>query len=125
MEKINPMALNLEKLNTEKNKATLGFRCCPKLKLRLAQEAQKLNITLSDYVESIVSNYEPGVKNLAPELKAKIEFYENDILKDFFTANKGKTFDFKNAKGEPIKITINSLQDIYTVLINSFKTSKP
>ena len=124
MEKINTKALNLEKLNTEKNKATLGFRCCPKLKLQLAQEAQKLNITLSDYVESIVTNYETGENNLVPELKAKIDFYENDILKDFFTANKGKVFDFKNAKGEPLKITINSLQDIYTVLINSFKTSK-
>ena len=98
MEKINPMGLNLEKLNTEKNKSTLGFRCCPKLKLRLAQEAQKLNITLSDYVESIVSNYEPGVNNVLPELKAKIEFYENDILNGFFAANKGKTFDFKNRK---------------------------
>ena len=130
MEKENPRALNLEKLETVKNKTTLGFKCEPRLKLRLAQEAQKLSITLSEYVEGIVANYNPAVNNteqsssLLKAAKAKVDFYENDILKELFAANKGKTFDFITAKGESLNVKINTLQDVYTVLINSFKTSK-
>lgn len=133
MEKVNPRSLNLDKLSTEKNKTTLGFKCSPKLKLQLATEAQRLNITLSEYVESIVSNYN-GTANqvnqvnqtetLVNPLKEKLRFYENDILKELFSVNRGKTFDFKNAKGENMTVTVNGLQDVYTLLINSFKTSK-
>jgi hypothetical protein len=63
-------------------------------------------------------------ENLLKTCKQKIEFYENDILKNLFTVNKGKTFEFTSAKGETLKVTVNSLQDVYTILINSFKTSK-
>ncbi len=130
MEKENPRALNLEKLETVKNKTTLGFKCEPMLKLRLAQEAQRLSITLSEYVEGIVANYNPAAtsteqnSSLLKAAKAKVDFYENDILKELFAANKGKTFDFTTAKGANLNVKINTLQDVYTVLINSFKTSK-
>lgn len=130
MEKENPRALNLEKLTTVKNKTTLGFKCDPMLKLRLAQEAQKLSITLSEYVEGIVANYNPTAQStetsdsLIKACKDKVNFYENDILKELFIANKGKTFDFTTAKGASLNVKINTLQDVYTVLINSFKTSK-
>ena len=133
MEKVNPRALNLDKLSTEKNKTTLGFKCSPKLKLELATEAQKLQITLSEYVESIVSNYKGAscqvnqvnqLENQVNLLQQRLQFYENDILKGLFASNRGKTVDFKTAKGANMTVTINGLQDVYTLLINSFKTSK-
>jgi hypothetical protein len=128
MEKINSKALNLERLNSERNKTTLGFKCAPQLKLKLAQDAQKLRITLSEYVESIVLNYQnnsnPKVNQIA-ELSSKLNFYENEILKDLFTQTKGKEIEFTGVNNEKTKITVSSLQDVYTILINSFKTKKP
>lgn len=128
MEKINTRALNLEKLKEEKNKITLGFKCAPQLKLQLAQAAQKLNITLSEYVESIVINHNQesvnGLENVVNPLKEKLAFYENDMLKALFTEHKGKTYEFTNGSGKAMKVTVNGLQDVYTILINSFKISK-
>jgi hypothetical protein len=123
MEIKNPKELNLEKLLTEKNKITLGFKCSPNLKLKLAQEAQKINITLSEYVESIVEAHDNEKNQLADKTK-EVEFYENDILKTLFTQNKGKSFDYTNSKGQKDNITIKSIQDVYTILIHSFKISK-
>lgn len=128
MEKINTRALNLERLKEEKNKITLGFKCAPQLKLQLAQAAQKLNITLSEYVESIVVNHNQEtvnpLENVVNPLKEKLAFYENDTLKALFTEHKGKTYEFTGASGKSIKVTVNGLQDVYTILINSFKISK-
>jgi hypothetical protein len=124
MERVNTKALNLGILHTEKNKITLGFKCTPRLKLKLAHEARELNITLSEYVESIAENHDSGKNLLLAQRTNQVEFYENEILQTLYLQNKGKTFDFTSAKGEPIKIHIQTLQDVYTVLINSFKTSK-
>jgi hypothetical protein len=124
MERTNTKALNLGKLHLEKNKITLGFKCSPRLKLKLAQEAHSLNITLSEYVESIAENHDSGKNHLLAQKIKEVEFYENDLLQTLFLQNKGKTFDFTTAKGESLKIHIETLQDVYTVLINSFKISK-
>ena len=123
MDRINTKALNLGILHTEKNKITLGFKCSPKLKLKLAQEAHEMKITLSEYVESIVENHDTGKNLLLAEKTERVEFYENEILHTLFYQNKGKTFEFKSAKGEMLKVHIQSVQDVYTVLINSFKIS--
>ena len=122
IEKVNPKALNLERLKNMQSKITLGFKCSPKLKLELAQRAQSLGISLSECVESIVlANNEVNVHEVQKMID-KIRFYENDILKEFFSSYKEQTIEFVNAKGQRMKITINSLQDVYTIIINSFKT---
>lgn len=51
---INPKALNLEGLEDEKNKVTIGFKCQAQMKLRLANEATAKGLTLSEYVETLI-----------------------------------------------------------------------
>jgi chromosome segregation ATPase len=51
---INPKGLNLEGLEDEKNKVTIGFKCQALMKLRLANEATAKGLTLSEYVETLI-----------------------------------------------------------------------
>lgn len=51
---INPKGLNLEGLEDEKNKVTIGFKCQAQMKLRLANEATAKGLTLSEYVETLI-----------------------------------------------------------------------
>jgi antitoxin component of RelBE/YafQ-DinJ toxin-antitoxin module len=53
----NPKALNLEGLEDERNKVTVGFKCQAHLKLTLANEAQEKGLTLSEYVETLVTTH--------------------------------------------------------------------
>lgn len=124
METINPKALNLDALYSARKKVTLGFKCSPQLKLQLANEAQRLNLTLSEYMESIAQNYDETVNHVITQLKGDKQFYENEILLSHFAALKGKVIPLINERGEKTTITINSPKDVYTVLINSFKISK-
>lgn len=49
-------------------KITVGFKCDPSLKARLSKEAQQLDISLSEYVESLISNhYHPEKPSDKPE----------------------------------------------------------
>ena len=120
MEKYNPKALNIEMLSVHESKVTLGFKCNPKLKLKLALEAQAMKLTLSEYVESVISNHDLITrKNI--ELQKRIEHYENDFLKSLFDKHKNTLIEYKNSNGESRKTEINSLQDIYTVFIQIVK----
>ena len=122
MEKSNPKALNLDILKDSISKVTLGFKCCPSLKLNLATEAQQINVTLSEYVENIVANYDKTVNKVLKDQKSKIAFYENDVLKELFELHKQKTIEFVSAKGEKMSVNIESIQDVFTVMIHTFKS---
>ena len=125
-----------ELTNPAKNtsKVTVGFKCHPELKLALSKEANQLEISLSEYVESVVLNRKEVNQTFSPELqqhlntinqlKQKIAFYENSLLVDLYNAHKNETITYANNKDEKIEIKINAITDIYTVLINSFKTKK-
>lgn len=125
--KHNPKALHLDGLDTATRKVTVGFKCNPKVKLRLAQEANKYGLTLSEYIETLLLEVE-GVKQ--PEdkivlgLMEKIAFYENDILKALFGEYEGKHYEFKNANGQDLNIKVTEPKDIYTIIINSYKINK-
>jgi len=128
----NPRALNLQAIQQSKNKVTLGFKCNPEIKLTLANEAQQRGITLSEYVETIIVNSGneklqtkteiEKLTKIIKEQKTKIEFYENDILKKLYEQNKNTIAQFKNANNEIVNVKIASINDIYTLIINSFKT---
>ena len=126
-------ALNLEVLQHSKNKVTLGFKCNPLVKLTLAQEAERLGITLSEHVENIVVNRKQlingnGEANASEEtinkLKEKINFYENDFLKKLLDDNKGIPHTYIDANGETQTLTVNSMQDAFTVMTNSYRNEK-
>ena len=120
MEKFNAKALSIEGLNELSTKVTLGFKCNPKLKLKLALEAQGMNLTLSEYVESIICNHDIAL-TANKELKKRLEHYENDFLKSHFQKHKNTTVTFKNSQGENCNQHIYTLQDVYTVIIQIVK----
>lgn len=133
--KSNPKALNLEAVMQSQTKVTLGFKCHPNVKLYLAQKAQQLGLTLSEYVENLIMNseklfekiqsQEKGEKErltkINHEQKVKIEFYENDFLKKLYDKYKNLIAEYKNEKNEKVNLKISDIQDIYTIIINSFK----
>ncbi|HEX7413062.1 MAG TPA: hypothetical protein VF411_03370 [Bacteroidia bacterium] len=117
------------------NKVTVGFKCHPEIKLTLSNEAKQLDITLSEYVETLILNKREENKAVNEiendeivqhqktinELKHRIAFYENNLLADLYNANKNETICYINSKNETVKIKINEITDVYTVLVNSFK----
>ena len=112
------------------HKVLVGFKCSSSLKSTLCSQADKLEITLSSYVENIVLTQEHKqneIKKLSEQIKSfkeKISFYENPFLKDVFDFYKGKTVSYKNRTGETIHLTINDISDVFTVIINSFIKQK-
>lgn len=120
----NPKALNLDGLDKITRKVTIGFKCDPKTKLTLANRAEKLGMTLSEFVENIIRN----VENIdhahtaeIEDLNKKISFYENKILLAFFNQYKGTSMTFIAADGASMQVAVKTPQDMYTILINSFK----
>ena len=129
-------ALQLDALEFAQNKVTLGFKCSAGTKIQLAQEAQKTGMTLSEYVDTVISsrhslqNQAPrSTSELAPkvemqqkqiqQLETKVSFYENDFLKSAFNQNKGETVTYQNNKGQSVKLTVNRIEDVYTILLNT------
>lgn len=125
----NPKALNLDAVKNSQVKVTLGFKCNPGLKLKLAENAVQLGLTLSEYVENLIMNYEKiGIKEKETlirnnkELLERINFYENDLLKKLLAQYKGESVEFKNLQNETVNLKILVIQDVFTVMINSFKS---
>lgn len=132
----NPKALNLEAVNRSKNKVTVGFKCKPLVKLTLAKNAHHIGLTLSQYVERLIDQNEmlqsewkdkmlKEQERLTQSLKEqekKTAFYENDLLNAMLERNMGKSVSFTDKKtGSEKHIEIKRLEDVYTVMINSFK----
>lgn len=122
--KTNPKALNLESLDLDGNKVTVGFKCEPKIKLELANAATLLGVTLSEFMETLVLEFKAGKHANAAEkedMQGLVAFYENDILKSICEKYKGQEIKFTAADGNAMEVTVNSPKDIYTIIINSFK----
>lgn len=123
----NPKALNLEGLSDITKKVTIGFKCNPKLKLHLANQAKNRGLTLSEYVENLLLVIEDadGLKQKEiDKLKDQLAFYENGTLLNFYRKYNGQEIKFNNVDGDSMQVRIKGPKDIYTVLINSFKLSK-
>lgn len=130
----NPKALNLFALEGETSKVTLGFKCTPQLKLRLALEAEQLGLTLSSYVGNLIENAEeliliktkqeikPFIRKIEYQSK-QIEFYESPILKKMFSDVKNQQVSYVDSNGNKVNVTVNSIADVFTIMINSFQTS--
>jgi len=131
MEKTNPKALNLEAVRIAESNVTVGFKCEPELKLLLAEEAENAGLTLSNYVSKLVGFEINVIRQLRQEnqsLKGSIEksnnlltFYRNQLLFDLYDLHKGKQISYLNRFGEMVKQKITSIEDVYLVIINSFK----
>jgi hypothetical protein len=123
----NPKALNLDGLSEISKKVTVGFKCDPKVKLRLAQEAGKIGLTLSEYVENLLLALDSKSEQKDREIeviKDQLAFYENSILLDFFEKHKGQEVSFTDSDGNFLKLKVKEPKDIYTLIIHSFRASK-
>src|SRR5688572_11711792 len=121
----NAKALNLEDLENISKKVTLGFKCHPKVKLKLARMAIQSGITLSEYVENLIMDLDSDNRDGSQTLdilKSKISFYENETLIQLFNQHKSKVISFTASNGQEMTIKVNEPKDIYTILMNSFKT---
>jgi hypothetical protein len=118
----NPKALDLDAIRNTSKRVTLGLKCNPSLKLSLAEEAHKRGMTLSQHVEDLLqSNSFQKLNSRVSELSSKLRFYENEVLQGLFEANKDKVKTYVDNQGKVIHQKINSIQDVYTILVNSFK----
>jgi uncharacterized membrane-anchored protein YhcB (DUF1043 family) len=133
-------ALQLEGLQYAQNKVTLGFKCSAGTKIQLAQEAQQIGMTLSEYVDTVISSRHSlqshgskSTSELAPkiemqkrqiqQLEAKVNFYENDLLKRAFQQNHGQIIQYNNSQGQLAQRPINQIEDVFLVLLDSVKLS--
>lgn len=133
-------ALQLEGLQNATNKVTLGFKCDAGTKIQLAQEAQQIGMTLSEYVDTLIasrkSKTQTSLSNTSElatkidflqreiqNLRRKVGFYENDLLKKAFQTRQGQRLEYKNIHGEKVSKTINQIEDVYTILLDSVKLS--
>jgi hypothetical protein len=125
--KTNPKALNLDGLDEISKKVTVGFKCNPRLKLQLANEAKSRGLTLSEYVENLLLAQEGSNQineEVIEKLKEQLGFYENQTLLRFYDQYKGQEIKFNDTDGVLLQVKIKEPKDIYTVLINSFKVRK-
>jgi hypothetical protein len=123
MKKYNPKALNLEKLRQTNKRVTLGFKCSPQLKISLANQAESNNMTLSEYVEGLVMYVDEEHQFLRlriNKLTKEVNFYENQKLNQLFNENKGRLLYYVNTDNEQKEIRIDTIKDLYTILVNSF-----
>lgn len=132
---MNPKALNLDAIRDSDKKITLGFKCSPALKIQLAQEAEENGLTLSSYTEALIESAEQfiskksfeEIKKLTKSIeehKKKIDFYEAPLLKKLLQDFKDKEISFSDSKGDKTTIKINTIEDVFTIIIQSFKPSK-
>lgn len=138
-------ALQLEGLENARNKVTVGFKCEPLTKIELAQEAHQCGLTLSEYVETLISlrhtqevedssqlkNANENIQLLEKEVfsletdldmhKTQLSFYEEDpIMLQLFESYAGQIFNYRTPEGALKTLRIEQVMDIFTILINSF-----
>jgi len=97
-------------------------------------------MTLSEYVDTLIasrkSNTQSSTSNTSElatkfrvsakrdsDLKRKVNFYENDLLKKAFQNSQGQKIEYKNIHGERVSKTINQIEDVYTILLDTVKLS--
>jgi hypothetical protein len=130
--------LQLDGLATAPVKVTLGFKCDGRAKIRLAQEAREAEMTLSEYVEHVVSlrherspaaapvvDQTPQLLDQLRQVRQQLAVYErNELLQQAFTTNKGQTYQWNDRNGQPHTLLINHVSDVFKVLVNLVEISQ-
>jgi hypothetical protein len=148
MENTNPKALNLDAVRMSESSVTLGFKCPPELKLTLAEKAENEGLTLSNYVcklvdfkmkEKLLLRKKYEISKIAfnvimeknktlteafNKVDDELKFFKNEILFDVLKKHKGKIVSYFNQYGKKVNIEINSIMDVYLLIIKSFKYEK-
>ena len=103
---------------------TVAFKTDRKRKNYLMQRAEEMGLSLSSYVDSQLifteendAKYQTDIANLQERLK----FYEQSHLQNFLKQLQGKHFNFIDQDGNQIELTVKTVADVFTLLVNSFK----
>lgn len=121
---------------SDRKKVTLGFKCDPSIKIKLAQEASSLGLTLSSYTERLISSIvELRAENshlkievqrltiMNGVLKSSLDFYEGGIIESLFMKYRDQEVKFVNHHGDSETIKIERARDVFTIMTSSFKES--
>lgn len=110
---------------------TLGFRCEPELKASLSEAADSMNMSLSHFVNELVSDAEVIYQQLSKKisnleavnsnLTSKLDKYESPELKNLFQQCKGQRAELTDLNGEIIVLQINSILDLHKIITKSFR----
>ncbi|MES2620345.1 MAG: hypothetical protein V4615_05785 [Bacteroidota bacterium] len=124
--------------NLSKNKVTAGTTLTPEFKLKLAQEAAALNMTLSALIELRLLNFketkssnnavsvtekEKGLVDKVSELQKKLALFETPLLISIYEVLKGETHVLTKADGQELTIKVSAPADAYTILLHSFQVT--
>ena len=131
MKNTNPKALNLDNLPFSNSKVTLGFKCDPMLKLKLAKEAAINGLTLSTYTEKLINEHIEKNNDEVLEIEKlnskivnltkRLRFYESPILDRLLAEHRNEEHSYTGIDGEKVKIRLTSIQDVFTLMINNYK----
>ena len=131
MKNTNPKALNLEDLPFKNSKVTLGFKCDPMLKFKLAKEAAMNGLTLSTFTEKLINEHIEKIdeekqeiemmKSKMVNLSKRLRFYESPILENLLAKHRNEVHEYTNLDGEKEKIRLTTIQDVFTIMLNKFR----
>ncbi len=130
-------ALNLVGIANAPVKVTVGFKCEGREKIALAHEAHNSAMTLSEYVECLVSSRHEQRQFVTTEVIQELEesksinkrlldqlaIYENnEQLQRLLTTHLGKTVPLRDSTGKETMVTVSHVSDVFRIMVNSFKT---
>lgn len=120
-------SLDLHSLINKTSQVVIGFKTTPQLKLKLAAEATEKGTNIGSYVRNIIENREnnesaKALKIENVDLKNKVSIYENPEAKAILVNYKGKAVDYYE-NGIKLNKVINTMEDVYFVIMKSFKTN--
>ncbi|GAB3754821.1 hypothetical protein GCM10028817_22150 [Spirosoma pomorum] len=130
--------LQLDGLAAAPVKVTIGFKCDGRAKIRLAQEAHQAEMTLSEYVEHVVSlrheqppavapvvDQSPQLLDQLRQARQQLAVYEqNETLQRALATSKGQTIQWKDATGQLRSLLVNQVSDVFTILVSSVDISQ-
>ena len=99
---------NSETEKESQKKITVGFKCLPSLKLKLSEQAQKLDISLSEYVENIVINYQPKNK----DSQEAIEVRQEPVKKTCFADLEARLTNIMEEQLSPVLVAIEEAKEL-------------
>lgn len=132
-------SLNLSGLQYSEKSVTLGFTVEGRTKYTLAQEAESMDLTLSQYMQLLVENRneDKGLylkdkiqvlesvnetnEEYIHSLESKMELYEGGVLATLFERYRGQTIPYTDNDGINRSQRIMECKDIFKIIISTIK----
>ena len=95
-------------------KITVGFKCDPSLKAKLSKDAQQLDISLSEYVESLISNHYHPEKpvDMSKNVKPDISPDTDQTKKTCFDNLETRLTSLLEEEVSPILVSIEDIKEL-------------